>query len=55
MLLALGWSGSVLRNYTGGAPKHSTQLAPVADGLLDLLVGSILPAKFLLSCVEVLD
>ena len=39
----------------GGAPKHSTQLAPVADRLLDLLVGSILLAKFLLGYVEVLD
>jgi hypothetical protein len=40
----------------GGAPKHSTQFAPVADGLLDLLVGSILFAtEFPLGDVEVLD
>ena len=40
----------------GGAPKHSTQFAPLADGLLDLLVGSILFAtEFPLGDVEVLD
>ena len=39
-----------------GAPKHPTHLAPVADRLLDLLVGSILfAAEFPLGDVEVLN
>lgn len=39
-----------------GAPKHATQLAPVADRLLDLLVGSVLFAtEFPFGDVEVLN
>ena len=47
---------SMLSMVVKGAPKHPTHLAPVADRLLDLLVGSVLfAAEFPFGDVEVLN